>query len=209
MKLLRLFASLVILFGAVSAAATAADHSFPELNLAVTTDERWSVADAAIVKSLSHITAPGALVHARLQGVHATPKTIDSAVLLIYSKLPFGTPGDNPNVILAKEKAWTDEFEKSGAGYIELLQERVRLVGAPTKFVGESKMVKIGDVEFHQIDAVNTKVTEFATKQRYLCTFKDGYYVYFVLSFNNEKDADFTKMMQAVKSFRTLREEED
>jgi hypothetical protein len=209
MKPLRMLASLLVLLCAVSAAAVAAEHRFPELNIAVTTDDSWSVADAAVVKSLTHLTAPSAVVHARLKGVHATPKTIDSAILLIYSKLPFGTPGDNPNVILAKEKAWTDGFEKSGAGYIELMQERVRLVRAPTKFMGEPKPVKIGDIEFHQIDAVNAKLPEFETKQRYLCTFKDGYYVYFTLSYNDEGDADFAKMMQAVQSFRSLKPNKD
>ena len=206
MRLQSTLAFLVTLLCAVVASAgIAAEHAFPELNFAVTTSDEWSVADPATLNLLTHATSPAAIVHARLKGAPATAKAVDSAALLLYSKLPLGTPGDNPNVVLAKEKAWAEDFEKSGAGYVNLMKERVGLTRAPTKFVGEPKAVKVGDIEFHQIDAINTKVPAFETKQRYLCTFKDGYYVYFVLSYNEEDDADFQTMMEFVTSFRIVK----
>jgi hypothetical protein len=183
----------------------AADVRFADLEVAVTTAEGWASADAATLKILTQMTAPGIAAHAQRKGASASPNVIDSATLLLCSKLPIGTPGDNPNVILAKEKAWADGFEKSGAGYLKLMQDRVQLLGAPTRFVGEPKETKIGGAVFHQQDAVNTRVPDAPTKQRFICTFQNGYYVYFVFSFNDETDADFRKMMEVVNSFRSLK----
>jgi hypothetical protein len=54
------------------------------------------------------------------------------------------------------------------------------------------------------MDAVNAKVPDGETKQRYICTYMDGYYVFFVLSLNDERDADFATMMKVVHSFRKV-----
>jgi hypothetical protein len=185
----------------------AAKYENAELGFVVKTDDDWSTADAATTKLLTQMTSQSAVVHARAEGVEASSETVDSAVLLLYSKLPLGAPADNPNLILAKEKAWSDEFEESGAGYLKLLEQRMKLLGAPTKFEGKPRVMKIGDTEFHQMDAINTKIPEAPTKQRYFCTFKDGYYVFFVLSLNDERDADYSKMMKVVESFRSSNKE--
>jgi hypothetical protein len=197
---LPVLAALISLSGSMG--GVAAEYENAELDFVVTTNGGWSTADAATTKLLTQMTLQSAIAHARASDVKASAETVDSAVLLMYSKLPLGAPGDNPNLILAKEKAWGDEFEKSGAGYLKLMQERIKLLLAPTKFVGEAKLLKIGDMKFHQMDAINTKAPKAETKQRYICTFKDGYYVFFVLSFNDDKDADYAKMMKVVNSFR-------
>jgi hypothetical protein len=184
-------------------AGIAGEYENAELGIVVTTDYDWSTADVATTKMLTQMTSQSAVVHARAKDADASAETVDSAVLLMYSKLPLGTPADNPNLILAKEKAWSDEFEKSGAGYLKLLEQRMKLLGAPTTFEGKPSVVKIGDTEFHQMDAINTKIPEAPTKQRYLCTFKNGYYVFFVLSLNDELDTDYSKMMKVVESFRS------
>jgi hypothetical protein len=64
-------------------------------------------------------------------------------------------------------------------------------------------------MKFYQFDAINTNVPKLETKQRYICTFKDGYYVFFVLSFNDENDADYAKMMEVVNSFRKIPQEKE
>ena len=203
MKLFGTFRLLIASFCmAVSVAAGAAEFRSEELNFSIATDENWALADADVLKLINQSASQGPIAHARAKGENATTKAVDSSVLLLCSKLPLGSQQDNPNLILAKEKAWSEEFEKSGAGYLKLMQERVKLLRAPTKFIGEPKLVKIGDVEFHQMDAVNTKVANAETKQQYLCTFRKGYYVYFVLSLNDEKDADYKNMMGIVRSFR-------
>jgi hypothetical protein len=196
------FAAMIWLSGPTS--GIGADYENAGLGFVVTTNGRWSTADAATTKLLTQVTQQGAIAHARAKDVKASADTVDSAVLLVYSKLPLGAPGDNPNLILAKEKAWGEEYEKSGAGYLKLMQDRVKRLRAPTKFVGEAKLVKVGDVSFHQMDAINTKVPNAETKQRYICTFKDDYHVFFVLSFNDENDADFATMMDVVKSYRNV-----
>ncbi len=196
----------VSLFVAIAAGGDAGEFHSAEVDFSVTTDENWSLADATVLKLLNQAASQTPIVHARHKGLTATAKTVDSGILLLCSKLPLGAPRDNPNLILAKEKAWADEFEKSGAGYLTLMQERVKLLGAPTKFIGDPKSVKIGDVEFRQMDAVNTKVANVETKQRYFCTFRKGYYVYFVLSLNDEEDADYLTMMKIIRSFRIPKE---
>jgi hypothetical protein len=196
-------ALLVVLWLSGFTAGIAGEYENAQLGIVVKTDDDWSTADAATTKLLTQMTSQSAVVHARAKDSKASAETVDSAVLLLYSKLPLGAPADNPNLILAKEKAWTDEFEKSGAGYLKLLEQRMKLLGAPTKFEGKPRVVKIGDTEFHQMDAINTKIPEAPTKQRYLCTFKNGYYVSFVLSLNDELDADYSKMMKVVESFRS------
>jgi hypothetical protein len=196
-------ALVVVLWLSGFTAGIAGEYENAQLGIVVKTDDDWSTADEATTKLLTQMTSQSAVVHARAKDADASSETVDSAVLLLYSKLPLGAAADNPNLILAKEKAWSDEFEKSGAGYLKLLEQRVTLLGAPTKFEGKPRVVKIGDAEFHQSDAVNTKIPEAPTKQRYFCTFKNGYYVFFVLSLNDELDADYSKMMKVVESFRS------
>jgi hypothetical protein len=189
-------------FALCSGTGLAAEYKNADLGFVVTTDTSWSTADAAVTKAVSQVTAQSAVVHARTNGVNATQETVDSAVLLLHSKLPLGAMGDNPNLILAKEKAWAEKYEKTGAGYLNLMQDRVAVLRAPTKFIGEAKQLGIGGMKFHQLDAVNAKVPNGETKQRYICTYMDGYYVFFVLSLNDERDADFATMMKVVNSFR-------
>jgi hypothetical protein len=198
------FKLLVVAFAWWSGSGLAAEYKNSELGFVVTTDNSWSTAVAEVTKAVSQVTAQSAIVHARTNGVNATLETVDSAVLLLHSKLPLGAMGDNPNLVLAKEKAWAEKYEKTGAGYLKLMQDRVAVLRAPTKFIGDAKQVEIGEITFHQMDAVNAKVPDGETKQRYICTYMDGYYVFFVLSLNDERDADFATMMKVVHSFRKV-----
>ena len=190
-----------------TAGGIAAEYKNAELDFSVTTEDSWSTADAATTTLLTQMTSQSAVAHARTKHNDAKTESVNSAILVVHSKLPLGAPGDNPNLILAKEKAWAEGFKKSGAGFLDLMQERVKLLRAPTKFVGKEKPLKIKGVNFYQMDAINTKIPEAQTKQRYICTFKDGYYVYFVLSLNDENDADYATMMKVVESFRSAQRE--
>ncbi len=170
--------------------------------ISVTTNDDWNAASERVLAALNQMSAKGAQVHALKKEVRATPETVGSRIILFHSKHKISTSEDNPNLILAVENVWTDAFEKSGLGYLELMKDRVKLLGAPTELIGKPVELKIGDTAFYWMDALNTKVPEAKTKQRYICTHRGGRYIYFVLSINDEKDEDFKKMMTVVESFR-------
>lgn len=177
---------------------------YPPLKFSTSTgDEKWvwSTADEPIISMLNSAASAGVVAHARKSKPEADAATVDTAILFMCSKLPLGALADNPNILLAKEKAWSEQFQQTGAGYFEVLKDRVKVLNAPTEFSGEPKEIKIGNSTFHVWDAVNSKVVGVKQKQRYICTYRDGYYVYFVLSYDMEGDADFGSMMRIVDSF--------
>src|SRR5688572_21566837 len=86
----------------------AEEFTSDELGFVVTIDEEWSKADAATTKRLTDMVSQGAVAHARRKDPAASASAVDSEILLLCSKLPLGAQGDNPNFILAKEKAWSE-----------------------------------------------------------------------------------------------------
>lgn len=198
----RLGTILFYLFAAVGVPGNADEFNNQEPSFVLTTQAGWSIASAEVLANVNRMSFSSAVAHAKQKGIEATQETVDSRILLINSKVKLGTPGDNPNLIVAREKSWSDEYEKSGKGYLKLMQDRVALLQAPTKFIGEVRELKIGTSLFYYQDATNTLVPDAKTKQRYICGFLGEHYVYFVFSHNGETDPDFTKMMSVVRSFR-------
>lgn len=190
------------LFVALGVSGQADEFNNQEPSFVLTTQAGWSIASAEVLANVNRMSFSSAVAHAKQKGIEATKETVDSRILLISSKVKLGTPGDNPNLIVAREKSWSDEYEKTGKGYLKLMQDRVALLQAPTKFIGEVRELKIGSSVFFYQDAVNTLVPNAKTKQRYICGFLGEHYVYFVFSHNGTADPDFTKMMNVVKSFR-------
>ena len=94
-----------------------------------------------------------------------------------------------------------DEREQSLA---DIYRRLIRNTGpiSLTQFMGEAKPLKIGESTFYQMDAINSRLPDSPTKQRYICGLLGEHFVYFVFSYNGETDPEFMKMMEVVKSFR-------
>lgn len=184
--------------------AQAADEEIKseKLGVSVTTSSDWGKKEQLMLQMMNQIATGSVQFHAKAKGIPLDPKTIDAAVILMQTKQAAGEGGDNPNLILSYEKAWMPEAGTSGKAYLTLMAERMRLGKTPTELQGEITELKAGDFTFHCQDAVNTRVVGAPTKQQYLCTYLDGRYVYFVLSYNSKDDADYAAMLKVVKSFR-------
>jgi len=182
------------------APAIAGEFTYEELNISMSTADDWATLSETALAIINQHASRSTIMHANRLGIKLNADQAGSEILLLQSKLPFGSNADNPNVLLAIEKAWSDTFDRTGKGYLDLMADRVKKLAAPTGFISEAKELNIGENVFYYADAENTKVLNAKTKQRYICGFVNGHYLYFVLSYNDENDNDFSQMMACVKS---------
>ena len=184
--------------------SVAGEFSYDPLGISIKTDDDWSIMDQATLSVVNRSTAMAPIFHAKKLGLNLDAAAVDSSILMLHSRVPIGAAEDNPNIILAKEKAWSNKYEHTGSGYLSLMKDRLDLLGAPTDFIGKPIELKINNQIFHVLDAVNKKIKGIDTKQKYICTYIDGYYVYFVLSYNRDDDPDFIKMIEIVRTFNKV-----
>ena len=163
---------------------------FEKYSFAVHTPKAWHVADAQIVKMFSEATHKGVVAHAKQKDPTIAASVVESEVLLMITKHPLGAKEDNPNVTVSVEKSWNPKPQNTGATYLHLLAERFTMLKVPSRLNDEPKKVEIGGVVFYMQDAVNDKVPDATTRQQYITTYMTGYYVTFVISYNDKKDSD-------------------
>ena len=107
--------------------------------------------------------------------------------------------GDNPNILIAREHAWEPQDSLTGKDYLALMAQRVQQLKLKTAFTGPISEMTIGGLTFFSQEAVNTIQPEVPTTQRYLCTYKDDYFIIAILSHNGPEDPD-TKVMMLIPS---------
>ena len=171
------------------------------VGISISLDKNWTSLSIRELAAINANTVRPVAMHAKKLDVPVKTKLF-SKILLFQSRVPLGSNADNPNYLFAAEKAWTDKFEHTGKGYLDLMVDRVEKVGAPTKFAMPAKKMKIDGQDFFYSDAENSKVKDAKTKQRYICGFSRGHYIYFVLSYNDVNDADFKTMMSCINSIK-------
>lgn len=186
---------------APGAAAESNSVSFPKYAFSVGLPKGWHTADADVLKTFSEAVAKGVVAHAQLEGA-AVGAPLDSEFLLICCKHPFGANVDNPNVTISVERAWDGARDHSGDDYLHLLAKRFTLLNAPSTFEGEAKTLDISGTVFSAQEAVNKRVAGVPTRQEYIATYLDGYYLAFIIAYNNIDDADYGTMRAIVETFR-------
>lgn len=178
---------------------------FEKYGFAVRTPNGWHVADPKITKMFSTATHKGVVAHA----IHTAPttdiSTVESDVVMLVTKHPLGAREDNPNVTVSVEKSWNPAPQNTGAIYLKLLAERFTLLKAPSRLKDEPQKVELGSVAFFMQDAVNGKVPNATTRQQYITAYMAGYYVTFIISYNDKNDPDYQTMKSMVESFTTLK----
>ena len=200
---MALLATLVIAFS-LTCQQAAEQFKNESLKIAFSLDGSWSTIPAATLARINASASQPVIAHAKKLDLPLESRNVVSKILVLQSRLPLDARADNANYLFAIEKPWSDRFEKTGKGYLELMVDRVQKLGAPTKFTLPPKEMKIGKETFYYSEAENTIVKTSKTKQRYICGFARGHYVYFVLSYNDGNDDDFKKMMSCVNSFKAL-----
>ena len=203
---MKLLATLIILTtGACTLFGGTNTVSFEKYSFAVQTPKAWNVVDDQILKMFSAATHKGVVAHAKQRDYQIDASTIESEVLLLVMKHPLGAKEDNPNVTVSVEKSWSPTPQNTGATYLKLLAERFKLFKAPSRLNDEPKKEEIGGVEFYTQDAVNDKVPNATTRQQFITTYMAGYYVTFIISYNDKKDSDYQAMKAMVDSFKILK----
>jgi hypothetical protein len=182
------------------APAIAEQFTYEELNISMSTADDWTTLPVTGLAIINQTCVTTTIMHANRRGIKLNADEAGSQVLLLQSKLPIGSNADNPNFLLAIEKTWSDKFDRTGKGYLDLMADRVKKLAVPTRFISEPRELKIGENVFYYADAENTKVLNAKTKQRYICGFVNGHYLYFVLSYNDENDDYFSQMMACVNT---------
>jgi hypothetical protein len=196
----RLIATALALLASLPAAA--GEIELEKLGVSISACDDWFTLAPEHLDKINQAASKAAVLHASLLGMKLVHDDTESSIALLQSKFLLGVKEDNPNLILASEKPWSDKFERSGKGYLDLMADRVKRLNAKTRFSSPPKELKIGDAIFFIADAENTVSPDVKTKQRYICGFLNDRYVYFVLSYNSEEDDDFRVMMKSVKSLR-------
>jgi hypothetical protein len=196
----RLIATALALLASLPAAA--GEIELEKLGVSISACDDWFTLAREHLDKINQAASKAAVLHASLLGMKLVHDDTESCIALLQSKFLLGVKEDNPNLILASEKPWSDKFERSGKGYLDLMADRVKRLNAKTRFSSQPKELKIGDAIFVIADAENTVSPDVKTKQRYICGFLNDRYVYFVLSYNSEEDDDFRVMMKSVKSLR-------
>jgi hypothetical protein len=180
--------------------AVADEIALEKLGASISACDDWFTLAPEHLAKLNQSASKAAVLHASSLGMKLGNDDTESTIIVLQSKFLLGLKEDNPNLIVASEKPWSDKFERSGKGFLDLMADRVKRLNAKTRFSKQPKELKIGDAVFYVADAENTLVPNAKTRQRYICGFMNDRYVYFVLSFNSEEDDDFRVMMQSVKS---------
>lgn len=178
---------------------------FEKYNFSVKLPKGWHLADTQFVKMFSAATHKGVVAHARQKSSRVDAAAVESAVLLLVAKHPLGAKADNPNVTISVEKSWKPTPQNTGDTYLKLLAERFTLFKAPSQLKNEPTKAEIGGVEFYFQDAVNDKIPDVSTRQQYITTYVASYYVTFIISYNDKKDADYRAMKALVESFTVLK----
>lgn len=196
----RLIASLLAVLASLPVCA--GEIEIEKLGVSISLSDTWSTLAPEILDKINQAASKAAVLHAGLLGMKLVSDDTQSNIALMLSKVPLGSKEDNPNLILASEKPWSDKFERSGKGYLDLMADRLKRLNAKTRFSSQPKELMIGDAKFFIADAEHTISPDVKTKQRYICGFLNDRYVYFVLSYNREEDDDFRLMMKSVLSVR-------
>ena len=164
----------------------------------------WHVADTKIIQMFSMATHRGVVAHAKHRNPRIDPAVVESEILLLATKHPLGAKEDNPNITVSVEKSWNPTTHNSGTTYLGLLEERFKLFKAPSRLIGEPQKMEIVGVMFYMQDAVNNKVPDASTRQQYVTTYLDPYYLTFTISYNDKKDPDYLAMRAMIETFTTL-----
>ena len=188
--------------GSFEARLHAAEIQNDAAGVELTTSDVWFTLPDHLRAAFNASLAKGVKLHAEKLGVELKAGEVSEQIVVVQSKTLFGAEEDNPNIIVAVERAWSDQFEKTGKGYHKLMIDRVKRLGAPTQFSGEPRELRIGGQAFAAFDAENSNVTGATTKQRYIAGFNRGHYIVFILSYNSEDDEDFRAMMKVVESVK-------
>lgn len=187
--------------------AVAGEIELKKLGVSISACDDWFTLAPEHLAKINQAASKAAVLHAGSLGMKLGHNDTESSIDVLQSKFLLGLKEDNPNLILASEKPWSNKFERSGMGFLDLMADRVRRLNAKTRFSTQPKELKIGDAVFFVADAEITVTPDAKTRQRYICGFLNDRYVYFVLSFNSEEDDDFRVMMQSVKSLRTINQQ--
>jgi hypothetical protein len=175
--------------------------SFPRYGFTVALPNGWHAADTNILRRFTDATRKGVVAHAKQKSISGD-ESLDNEILLFCSKHALGARQDNPNVTISVERVWDSKKDHSGEDYLHLLAERFVLLKAPSTLQGQVETVEIAGSVFSTQDAINRRVRGVETKQQYITTCLDGYYVTFVISYNDKEDADYRTMRSVVESFR-------
>jgi hypothetical protein len=177
---------------------------FEKYRFSVQRPDGWHVADAQVTRMFTAATHQGVIAHARQMAPKIAVSSLDSQVLLLVTKYPLGAKQDNPNITVSVEKSWSPDADNTGAKYLKLLSERFQVLHAPSKLAGSPEKLQFGGTTFFSQDAVNDRLPNAKTKQQYLITYLDGYYVTLVISYNEKADADYRAMRGMAESFKAL-----
>jgi len=203
MKLVKPFLALAI--GTCTLCAQENTVRFEKYGFAVQTPKGWHLADAFITKMFSTATRAGVVAHAKQKNPEIDASIIETGILLLVSKHPLGAKEDNPNITLSVEKSWNPRQQDTGATYLKLLAERFLLLKAPSRLKDEPQKIESAGVVFYTQDAINDKVSDARTKQQYISTYFEGFYVTFVISYNDKKDPDYQAMRIMSESFGVIK----
>lgn len=203
MKLLKPLLTLAI--GTCTLCAEENTVRFEKFGFAVQTPKGWHLSDASITKMFSAATRKGVVAHAKQKNPEIDASIIETEILLLVSKHPLGAKQDNPNITLSVEKSWNPRQQDTGATYLQLLAERFALLKAPSRLKDEPQKIEFAGAVFYTQDAINDKVPEARTKQQYLSTYFEGFYVTFVISYNDKQDPDYQAMRTMAESFGVIK----
>lgn len=203
MKLLKPLLALAI--GTCTLCAEENTVRFEKYGFAVQTPKDWHLADVSITKMFSAATLKGVVAHAKQKNPEIDASTVETEILLLLSKHPLGAKEDNPNITLSVEKSWNPRQQDTGATYLKLLAERFALLKAPSRLKDEPQKIEFAGGVFYTQDAINNKVPDARTKQQYLSTYLEGFYMTFVISYNDKKNPDYQAMRAMSESFGVIK----
>ncbi len=136
--------------------AVAGELELEKLGASISACDDWFTLAPEHLAKLNQAASKAAVLHASSLGMKLGHDDTESTIVVLQSKFLLGLKEDNPNLILASEKPWTDKFERSGKGFLDLMADRVKRLNAKTRFSTPPTELKIGDVVFFVADAENT-----------------------------------------------------
>ena len=163
----------------------------------------WEAAPEKYLAQLSRMTKPSVIAHAKAKDPSVNIADIDSQIILLQMFTKQNR--DKPNVMMSIEKIWGDPAGKNGSDYLKLMSDRFSLFSKNNKINHEFRELKINEVTFYAADVTNSINPDAVTKQEYISSVKNNFYVTFVLSYNDKSDSDYDSMMKLVRSYTNLK----
>lgn len=183
--------------------AFAGEIEVEKLGVSISACDDWFTWAPEHLAKINQAFLQPAVLHARFLGMKLGHDDIESSIVVVQSKFLLDlNKEDNPTLFLASEKPWSDKFERSGKGFLDLMADRMKQLNQETRFSTQPKEMKIGDAVFFVADAETPVTPDVKKRTRFICGFLNDRYVYFILVFNSEEEDDFGVMMQSVKSLR-------